>query len=426
MLGYLYTYLTGKMCAHQPPKIDELVEELGNLQWSDVKLMAIHLKIDIPTLDRIEADRVKSSDRLVDFLSIWLKRDTGASWGKLFEALEANNICIITKAVRQRCRKETLSPAAVASSTSHQSRSLPPTPQPTPPLAQADPPMTESSPVNSQGCVTAGDEALPAINSDRIDEVVVGANAVDDHFISILSDTKLHFSKKKQKNFLQKFCYELTTMPVSPRFKDMHFLEEKEAELKQAKDSDKIFYILQPYMSYTKYSLLQHIIDRFGNQKLRKKMNKYISALHKFEKKTTVQDYYHAVKQGSCPKGYSSVEIKRCRDPAICTLYDIRIMKDGIVEISTLMAYATSVESIYPSSVTVTFGFPHVARQLILESITDPQFIKTYQVALITIDGEQIYDGTHMPTKVSVVNALSYEKVAAKSFRDGIYLSFPL
>ena len=394
------------MCAHQRPILKSLLEELDDLPWCKAILLAIHLDIDKPTLNRIEEDYRKSPRRLVEFLDTWLNRDTGVSWENMAKALDAIKMCKIATAIRSKyCRKEPLSLAAVASSTSHQSRSLPPTPQPTPHLAQADHPMTESSSVNSQGCITGSGEALPANNSDKIqNEVVAKVNAMEDQFILVLRDTKIHFSKKKSKTFREKFCCELTTMPVASRFKDMHFLKEKEEELRQAKDSDKIFSILQPYMSYDNYSLLQHIINRFGDQKLKKKMEKYISELEKFEKYVTVQEY-RAVKPGSCPNGYSSVEIKAHRDPAVCSVYECRRMIYDFVKRSTLNAYATFVESICPSSVTVTFGFPRVANELIRDSITDPQFIKTYMVTLITVN-EQI--GT--PTEVSVVNALSYEK----------------
>ena len=79
-----------KKMSHVKPQLDELDVELKGLAWSEVKQLAVQLKVEYPTLRKIEEKYNSDAEPcLLTAMQCWLDEDTTASWGKIVDALRA-------------------------------------------------------------------------------------------------------------------------------------------------------------------------------------------------------------------------------------------------------------------------------------------------------------------------------------------------
>ena len=66
----------------------DLSNELRDLTWSDIKDLAVQLKIDFNKLLKLEEQTDQPTDRMHRALNIWLQKDPNASWEKIINALD--------------------------------------------------------------------------------------------------------------------------------------------------------------------------------------------------------------------------------------------------------------------------------------------------------------------------------------------------
>lgn len=71
------------------PQLSDLTLALKDLTWSDVKNMAIQLRLEYATLKQIEGQYSEPSDRLSATMGEWLSSDCNASWKYIVKALKA-------------------------------------------------------------------------------------------------------------------------------------------------------------------------------------------------------------------------------------------------------------------------------------------------------------------------------------------------
>ena len=178
-----------------------------------------------------------------------------------------------------------------------------------------------------------------------------------------------------------------------------------------AKSIDDIFEILDMYWDYMDYALLQHLVERFGEEALKKEMSEYVAALEQFEKGTTIQESNTASSSSRYPRrninqfpfGYydyfSRVDLQLHRDPAVYTLYDARQLKESIAKRACLEPYAELLQGVRQSSVAITLMCPRVALELILEAL-EKDFLETHQIVSVTIDRKPLEEYSEEYVKV--------------------------
>lgn len=253
-----------------------------------------------------------------------------------------------------------------------------------PPTEEATQPQSSLGP---HGTATYAVQPEP----DRIKEVIEEAIEVDRKFVTLLIHTKLEFSKKSE-DFLGKLRTTLVTLPVSRMFKHLCFLTSESEHIMNAKSVDEIFKILDKYWNYTNYTLLQYLVQEFGESTLKEEMCNYVAVLENFEKKTTILESNIAARNQRYPQKclwghfeFSRVIVKLPRDPAVCTLYEVRQLAENMVKRSCLEPYTWSQEVHQPRSVNVTLLFPRAALELIVSAL-DEEFLTMYQIITVTID----------------------------------------
>ena len=115
------------------------------------------------------------------------------------------------------------------------------------------------------------------------------ASQLQDQFVKVVTHAKIEFSAKTVE-FLAKLQITLITLPLSDKFKHLHFLRKQRDRIMKASSIDEIFKILDDYWDYTDYALLQRLVEEFGESALKKEMSEYVAALEQFEKGTTIQE----------------------------------------------------------------------------------------------------------------------------------------
>ena len=380
------------------PELPALLIELNDLSWSDVKQMAVHLhrSVDLKLLTDIEG-AYPVNERAMQAMKAWLDRDCEASWAKVVSALRVISKNVLAEIVETNYvfplsahpdPERDGGPPQSSTSTEMEPVAHSLEPQPSVGLASVEwpetptfPPTTSSSRISF---VPAFDPSSSGnnFNGVKLRETTEGAAQLQTQFVTVLTHTKICFMKKEAESvgFLNEFRITLTTLPLSKRHQHMHFLKHEEDRIKKAKDIEEIFDILEPYWNYVDYALLKHIIKEFGTSELKEEMEKYIAELELFEKKTTVQNYDSATPDGrNVPAYFETVEVMQVKDPAKCTLYEIRQFQNDIVNQSALKEYSVFRKRVSCSSVNIILAFPPEAHADLVE-VFDVHFMTTHKI----------------------------------------------
>ena len=210
------------------------------------------------------------------------------------------------------------------------------------------------------------------------------AAELSEKFVNVLSKAKIQLINLESEStkFLTEFRTVLTTLPVCPKYK--HLTDDKPS-LKAANDVDEIFDVIEPYLTHTDYSLLKFIITTFCNEDLQKIMNSYILELEEFEKKTTVHDAQNIIHRRKIPKGTKRVVISTRLPPTVCTLYNVRQVREAIADEAALEPYSHLQLDVHSSVVTIVLAFPQHALSLVAHAMT-ADFLLTHNIESVSIN----------------------------------------
>ena len=358
------------------PETADLHDALRVLSWDEFQVFATHLGkgVDLPTLKRIEYDHRTTDTRILHSIRAWLDYDFEVSWGKIIFAL---------RKIGKNADAERLQSQYCPGITSHDS--------PSESALQATPSMSSSLFEASQDQTDVCSSTLAQSRFADTSRAATQAAELSDKFVKVLSEAKTHLINLESKStqFLTKFRTFLTTLPLSSKYKHLDFLKNEKPALKAAKDIDEIFDVIEPYLSYTDYSLLKFIITTFCNEDLQRIMNSYILELEEFEKTTTVHDAQNTTHKDKIPKGTKRVVIRTQLPPTVCTLYNVRQVREAIADEAALEPYSHLQLDVHASSVTIVLAFPEHALSLVAHAMTS-HFLKSHKIKSVFINERQL------------------------------------
>ena len=372
------------------PQLSDLDLALSRLPWSEIKRMAIHLHhtMTLPVLDQVEEDRSKTAERRIYCMDLWLKSDTDASWMKVVIALkniDQNHLAKLVESSYCACLPAPMRDTR-APSQPFQTRT-------------ADPLPTTVDPVRLPApCRVDQELGEPAALEDysRVDEVqrvVEGSSELEQRFFSVVTHVQVYFCDKETESnkFLGNFRITLINLPLSRKFKHMHFLKEKKVLIKGAQDVSEIFEILSPYWNHVDYDLLEHIVLEFGEKEIKLEVERYISDLIEFEKGTSIQSYVEATSgDRKIPPEFCEIIIKLDRKPSECTLYDIRRFKESVACRSSLSAYSVYLKNVGTGSVEITLAVPDDAVDVFVKAVRDLQLEKDTHIISVYVKDKAV------------------------------------
>ena len=246
-------------------------------------------------------------------------------------------------------------------------------------------------------------------DSDRIKRVIEEATQLKKRFAEVCTNTKNEFSRKPAEVLIQ-LRKTLTMLCVSKKFEHLQLFQTQ--RIMSASSVDEIFEILGEYWDYIDHVLLQHLVQQFGDEALKKEMNEYVAALEEFESVTTIQDNDIAVSDSEYPERhinklddckFSTVALQINKDPAVCFLYQARKLKSSVEKRAFLEPYTVRYKKVCSGSLVATLVVPSVALELVVCAM-DREFMETNQIISVTIDGKLLKEYSEEYVKVCVCN----------------------
>ena len=363
-----------------PPKQTALVLALDELSWSDVQEMAIHLddSVDLALLKDIDQG-YPIEERAMHTMKAWLERDGKPSWNKVVSALKV-------------IKKNALAMKIEADHCTNVVKTAPPVSVPRP-WSTTLPLGREISPIVSQD--------VSGTDSDRARarEIIETLAQIQDMFVTVVAHTKICLLEKEEESianaFLRKFRITLATLPLSTRHKHLHFLEKEKIGIKMAKSVEDILDILEPYWkNYVDYAFLERIIKEFGTNELHDEMKEYIANLEQFERKTSVHEFNSTQAlqdKRIVPAYFIPMSVEQNKDPKKCSLYEVRQLKNEVVNQANLENYAVYLQSVSCSSVVIVLATPPKAQAELLEVINNGEFMIKHRIASKVLTRQELY-----------------------------------
>ena len=379
------------------PELPQLVNALEELSPQEVRYMCTKLGVDQYTLDTIDADHRDALTRIPKYLQAWLDRDSHPSWAKIVEQLSQskklnkstlsetimNKYCPLGRSVSPRLSQSSNTSSSLGDSTSSD--------------LSSDDSVSECS--SHKDCIHQGAsdiEVAPATLAEQAtvlpssehkpDEhklrcVSKAAYALTEQFRSVVISANVYLSEKELSGKeLNRFKIDLTTLPMLKKYKKLRFLRKKKNKILRAETMQAIFNILDPYWNYVDYSLLEYIVNKYCNKKVRSQMKKYKLKLEEFERATSVQDFTSALPDHRrFPMKHATLKASVQVNPAACSLHDARKIKESIAEKASLEPYVALLRGLNVSSVVLTIAFPHAARKYV-EQALDDEFLKQLNI----------------------------------------------
>ncbi|CAI8032515.1 hypothetical protein GBAR_LOCUS18373, partial [Geodia barretti] len=227
------------------------------------------------------------------------------------------------------------------------------TPAPVGPLAPVTAPVSTFAPVTDTPAPVG---AIPT--QTKVKVVKDNIENLEDEFSKLKSEVRKLLSEKEKKNrtFTDEFRNHLLDLPVAKKVIHIRFFTRNEDEILDAKNIQKLFYILGRYYNYSNYEIIFHVVKKFCHE-LKGRMTSYRDSLVAFEKSTTVDIYLCAISArpgGAIMEGFIRMTVKLNKPPSVCSLYEIRELKESIQEKAALESYAMYIETPGKGSVRVS------------------------------------------------------------------------
>ena len=387
------------MAASAEPYSQDVVAAIQRLSVEKTRELVFRLGVPDYILDNIDIQHVGTT-RNIKYLEAWLDRDTDASWGKLVSGLRGIGMNVLAKEVESTYISKG-EEAAVPTTSSAPLISATPPPQlsvDTP--AQSDaaplPPTVITTTVTAEPLVPAINPAQsPVVNMERVAQVRAEIEHFEDEFSDLKSDTREFLSDKESQNpkFLARFRDHLLDLPVSKRAVHGRFFDQKEKDILNAENIEKIFAVLRPYCNYSNYDIILHLVKKFCDAVLNKRMLDYRDSLESFEKATNIDIFLCAVsthQEGAVYKAFSRMVAKINKPASKCSLYEIRQLKESLARDSYIHSYSVFIdEGMAESSVLVVLRIPPSCVVWVGVAMT-PDFMQAHHLTDVSIDGKDI------------------------------------
>ena len=388
------------------PELTELLHTLEGLPSHEVRYMCAELGVDQSTLDNVDADHRDALTRIPKYLQAWLDHDSRASWTSIMEILKSkrlNKRVLADKIMKRYCptpsvRSGSAAAAVLPASNARSSAS-----------SHESSPSSDSSSLEFELQLATNEgtpydqkvsspPTLPAAVPESKSKperrmskrhIPKTASDLEMKFFSVVSSANDYLTETLVPKKLQALKTRLIRLPLSGRYKKLHFLQEKKEDIRNAQNVGDIFDVLDHYWNYVDYSLLEFIVKTYCNRNVKQEMKKYKHDLKKFEKATSVKDFTLALPNDrKFPSELSTLCAELKIDAAECTLHHVRKIKKALAQRASLQSYVVYMQDLHASSVVVTFAFPRAARDAV-EQALDKKFLKKFSIVpeSVCIDG---------------------------------------
>ena len=261
-----------------------------------------------------------------------------------------------------------------------------PSPSPSPQPPPQPPQLSTTQPQELPGWQP---RVVRETKQEKIRRIREEASELDTQFVAVVGQAEFCFSVRESecKTFLPKFRITLKNLPISKKFEHLKFLEDMCEEIESASSVSKIFRLLRRYWNHTDFALLHHLINTFGDEDTKEMMERYISRLVTFERRTTIKDYEDATgKRKEVPQGFfeAAFKVQVFKDLSEYTLYEVRQIVESLAQQSSLEPYVPMIKKARIGSLVITIALPPPALELLQQALYK-EFLDTLNIVSVTI-----------------------------------------
>ena len=189
------------------------------------------------------------------------------------------------------------------------------------------------------------------------------------------------------------FKRRLTSLPVKNKSQHKEFLEQLWPEISTASVED-IWFKLRMYWDFLNYSLLEHLVNEFGDDILKISMLEYKESLREYRCNTRLCDFARHFKEEMNKHFVSGelmtlLEVKFAKKWEECTLEDLENWKESITQKLLLPSYVLILNDIDSGCVSVTWAIPAMFAASVMEDKDMRAFCVEHSILSLRIDGKE-------------------------------------
>ena len=242
--------------------------------------------------------------------------------------------------------------------------------------------------------LTPANNQPPAVNEARVAVVRASINNFKELFTDLTVDLEFELVQMESQDhlFFKRFQRYLLALNVAKEGVHVTFFRRKENDIRETKEVENLFPILNRYCNYSNYEIILIVVRKFCTAPLQLRALEYKDSHIEFEKNTTVDVYLCAISAAPESKlfiGFTEMAMKKNKPSNICTLYEIRQLKESIARDASLHAYSMYIEAPQEGSVCVLLRFPEECGWSVAGVMT-AEFMETHQLTDVTFDGEDL------------------------------------
>ena len=210
---------------------------------------------------------------------------------------------------------------------------------------------------------------------------------VDQTYYSIIHCKKLETDE---------FLANLVSLPIEHRDIHKEFFKSLYSEIEEYKNMSSTWHTLSTYWDFLNYTLIENLVEKFGDSDLISRMQDYKKDLKEFRHKTRLCDFikYHTeyneqVKEGDLKEFV--VKLKQCWEE--CTLEDLEKLKQNITHKFFLPYFVMTIRSFVNNPLIITWSIPTLiatSLQRNLENTDIREFCKENGIESIHLDDIEI------------------------------------
>ena len=228
-----------------------------------------------------------------------------------------------------------------------------------------------------------------------VDVVKMQVKKLQKDFNQIVDQTYyniIHCKKFKTDEFLA----HLLSLPIEHRDIHKEFFKSLYSEIEEYKNTSSIWHRLNTYWDFLNYTLIENLVEKFGDSDLISRMQDYKKDLKEFRHKTRLCDFakYHTEYTEEVTEGDLKefvVKLKNCKDEY--SLEDLEKLKEDITHKFLVPSFVMTIRALGNNPLIITWSIPTLiatSLQRNLENIDIREFCKENGIESIHLDGKEI------------------------------------
>ena len=219
---------------------------------------------------------------------------------------------------------------------------------------------------------------------------------MDDKFYQLVG--KVQDGLVEQNIPLQSLKRCITLLPASIKYQHYAFVKENLKVITNSESMEEIFGVINLYWDFLNYTLLEHIVTKFGNNDTKAAMAKYVYELVAFCKATKLSDFItHWPCIGRVPPDMSKLVTKigkeREKNWSNCTLEDVEQFRTTLTQKLLLPSFATLLTDAEEGCISITWMIPSSIVKLLSKDTLniEMEWFKEHHIERLAIDGQDLY-----------------------------------